>query len=51
MLGLVAAIGAVTASVTVFVQWHADVATVPTALAGELRDATGEAQAQAEGQQ
>lgn len=51
MLGLVAAVGTVAASVAVFVQWHADVATVPTALARELRDATGEAHAQTERQQ
>lgn len=51
MLGLIAAVGAVTASITVFVQRHADVATVPAALARELRDTTGEAQTQTQGQQ
>lgn len=51
MLGFIATVGAVTAPITVFVQWHADVATVPAALAREFRDTTGEAHTQTQGQQ
>lgn len=51
MLGFIATVGAVTAPITVFVQWHADVATIPAALAREFRDTTGEAYTQTQGQQ
>jgi len=44
MFGLILAIGAIAASVAVFVQGHADGAAVPAALAGELGDAAGESQ-------
>lgn len=44
MFGLIGAIGTVAASVAVFVQWNANVAAVPAALAGKLRDTAGESE-------
>lgn len=46
VLRLVTAIGTIAASIAVFVQWYADVAAVAAALARELRDATGQTEAQ-----